>query len=306
MTMSDGPTDTPAASGEPHPAGWYADPMGRHEHRYWDGEQWTDHVSSHGRQSQDPVAGAPKTVTTGYQADRIQQQVGKHESDAARRGAPAAPPSAAEPGTGLLDRLVVVVNQKTKLIEINTEFALFDRDGVQVGAVRQVGQSKFKKALRLFGDIDQYLTHKFQVVDADGVVQLAITRPAKFFKSRIIIEDGAANEIGQVVQQNVFGKIRFAFEVNGQNVGGIQAENWRAWNFSITDASGSEVARVTKTFEGLLRTAFTSADNYVMQMHRPLDEPLRSMVFASAVSIDVALKQDARGLGAGSILDLGT
>jgi hypothetical protein len=39
-----------------HPAGWHPDPRGRHEHRYWDGSQWTDHVSDKGEQSQDPFA----------------------------------------------------------------------------------------------------------------------------------------------------------------------------------------------------------------------------------------------------------
>jgi hypothetical protein len=42
---------------------------------------------------------------------------------------------------------------------------------------------------------------------------------------------------------------------------------------------------------------FTTADNYVVQIHRPLGEPMRSLVVASALSIDTALKQDARGFG---------
>jgi hypothetical protein len=42
---------------------------------------------------------------------------------------------------------------------------------------------------------------------------------------------------------------------------------------------------------------FTTADNYVLQIHRPIEEPLRSMVVASALCVDTALKQDDRGLG---------
>lgn len=38
------------------PAGWQPDPRGRHEYRYWDGTQWTDHVSDRGEMSTDPVA----------------------------------------------------------------------------------------------------------------------------------------------------------------------------------------------------------------------------------------------------------
>ena len=35
------------------PAGWLADPSGRHEHRYWDGSRWTEHVTTAGEQTTD-------------------------------------------------------------------------------------------------------------------------------------------------------------------------------------------------------------------------------------------------------------
>jgi|GEM_PF-2413539 len=45
------------------PAQWYADPTGRHQHRYWDGTQWTDQVADNQVTSTDPPlmpgAGAP-------------------------------------------------------------------------------------------------------------------------------------------------------------------------------------------------------------------------------------------------------
>ena len=42
------------------PPAWLADPTGRHQMRYWDGQQWTDYVSDAGAQSTDPV-GSPGT-----------------------------------------------------------------------------------------------------------------------------------------------------------------------------------------------------------------------------------------------------
>lgn len=36
------------------PAGWYADPAGRYDLRYWDGAQWTEHVARNGHQETDP------------------------------------------------------------------------------------------------------------------------------------------------------------------------------------------------------------------------------------------------------------
>jgi hypothetical protein len=48
------------------PAGWQPDPRGRHEYRYWDGTQWTDHVSDQGAVSEDPVSddSAPAAAET--------------------------------------------------------------------------------------------------------------------------------------------------------------------------------------------------------------------------------------------------
>ena len=47
------PTPDPAPA-PAVPAGWYADPAGRFELRYWDGCTWTEHVSRAGQQFTDP------------------------------------------------------------------------------------------------------------------------------------------------------------------------------------------------------------------------------------------------------------
>jgi uncharacterized protein YxjI len=202
------------------------------------------------------------------------------------------------PGGGtVFSEPVLVVSQKAKLIEVNNEYAIYDQTATQIGAVRQVGQSKTRKVLRVVTSLDQFMTHRLEVVDMAGRPLLALTRPAKVFRSTIHVRDAAGAEIGRISQENMVGKIRFRLEADGQAIGSVNAENWRAWNFNIKDEGGSEVARITKTWEGLAKTMLTTADNYVVQIHRPLDEPLRSLVVAAALSVDTALKQDARGLG---------
>ena len=52
------PPAPPAAvvfAAPPAPPVWHRDPSGRHELRYWDGVRWTEHVSSAGAQSVDPI-----------------------------------------------------------------------------------------------------------------------------------------------------------------------------------------------------------------------------------------------------------
>jgi hypothetical protein len=40
---------------------------------------------------------------------------------------------------------------------------------------------------------------------------------------------------------------------------------------------------------------FTSADNYLVDIHVALPDPMRSLVVAAALTVDTALKQDSRG-----------
>ena len=190
---------------------------------------------------------------------------------------------------------VLVVNQKTKLIELTNEYAIYDQNARQLGAVRQVGQSALRKILRLLSSLDQFMSHTLHVVDMTGTTQLVLVRPAKFIKSRVIVQNSSGATIGEITQRNAIGKIHFGLSAGGTEVGSLNAENWRAWNFNIQDVQGTEVARITKTWEGLAKTMFTTADNYVVQIHRPLEEPLRSLVVAAALAVDTALKQDARG-----------
>jgi len=197
---------------------------------------------------------------------------------------------------GLLDQEKFFVRQKAKMLEIVAEFAILDEAGTKIGAVTEVGQSKAKKILKVLASVDQYMTKKFSVVDADGTVIMALERPAKFVKSKVKVMDASGALVGTIVQQNALGKIRFAFEdPSGADIGGIFAENLRAWDFRIEDASKREMGRVTKKWGGILKESFTVADNYYVEISPELTGVARQLAFAAAVTVDTALKSDARG-----------
>ena len=195
-----------------------------------------------------------------------------------------------------LDRFFV--HQKAKLIELTNEYSILDESGTPVGVIRQEGQSKARKILRAFTSIDQYLTHHLSVYDATGQKVLGLTRPAKIMKSKVLVTDAAGAPAGSIEQQNVIGKINFAFmSPAGEVLGAVKAENWRAWNFQIVDAAGVEVGRITKKWGGVGKEMFTSADNYMVEIDPAVTGPLRLLALAAAAGVDTALKQDARGLG---------
>lgn len=265
--------------------GWYADPAAVHDLRWWDGTTWTDAVVKTGVQSTSPLPNGRSVQVS--QASNVQRQVQERAGVA---------PVAGGGGT-IFSEAVLVVNQKAKLIELTNEYAVYDQHGRQLGSVVQVGQSGLKKVARFVSSVDQLMTHKLEVRDAQGTPQMLLTRPAKLMKSRVVVERPGYGEIGRLVQENVFGKIRFGLHSGGRSVGSLNAQNWRAWDFQILDETGTEVARIKKTFEGVAKTLFTTADNYVVTIHRQLADPLLSLVVAAALTVDTALKQDSRGLG---------
>ena len=276
--------------------------MSRHQLRYWDGTAWTEHVSDNGVQNTDPMQPQQRgldrvdsALTIGDEGDaaRIHQQL---HGEAKYRSAQVGQAAFMGGGT-IFTEPILVVNQKAKLIELNNQYSVFDQNGQRIASVNQVGQSAAKKAVRLLTSFDQFMTHKLEIADAEGRVLLRITRPAKVMKSTVIISDANDQEIGRIVQNNMIGKINFSLQAGGHTYGAIKAENWRAWNFRIEDHTGTEVARITKTFEGVAKTLFTSADNYVVQIHTVIPQPLNSLVVAAALSVDTALKQDSRGFG---------
>ena len=208
-----------------------------------------------------------------------------------------APPAFEEDGT-LLGSSVFAVNQKSKMIEVVGEYEIFANSGARLGWVRQIGQSRWKQVLRFVTAFDQFFTHHFDITDSSDALVLRVTRPRKWFKSRVEVFGPDDVFVGRIVQQNVFGKIDFGiFSPSGELLGRLRAENWRAWDFRIELPSGIEVARITKTWEGTARTVLSTADTYVVRVHQRLSEPLRSLVFVAGLTVDLALKQDSRGLG---------
>jgi hypothetical protein len=178
---------------------------------------------------------------------------------------------------------------------------------------------------KLRGLDDSSRTYRLQVVDTNGQVVLAMTRPEVWgLRSCMTVEGPGGSPIGEIVQETrgLLGSaaglagaglsmlsgvsrrldavaenldkldyVRFGLVANGQRLGSIHTESTWSWDFDVRDTAGTEVARITKTWAGWAKERFTKADNYVLQVHRPLEEPLRSLVVAAALALDIALKQ---------------
>jgi uncharacterized protein YxjI len=160
----------------------------------------------------------------------------------------------------LLSHDVLVISQKAKIVETMDEYRVFDDAGNEIGTIREVEQSKTKRAVRLFSGVDQFLTHKLGVFDGDGRQVLMLERPAKLVRSKIKVSDAEGTDRGAILQDNVVGPKHFALvDAEGNRIGSIDGENWIDWDFAIHDGGGAEVGRVTKKWAGILKEGYTTA-----------------------------------------------
>lgn len=287
-------------------AGWYHDPSRRHDLRFWDGARWTEHVVTRHIQSVDPLASAPPQTTSSpvdvatanheiaraLSTDSAPPDLGRARGGIGRQVRKAKVGESKWAGGGtLLSEPVLVVNQTPKLFERRAEYTVYNGHGQQLGTVRQLGRNLLKEWISLRSD-DQH-ERELQVVDNQGRILFQLARPQKWLKSKILVARGDGRPIGQITQKSlgIIGGVRFDLEADGQVIGQIKGQGGWDFEFSITDAAGFEVARVSRTWAGMTKERWTKADNYVVQIHKLLEGPLLALVVASALALDTALRQ---------------
>ena len=192
--------------------------------------------------------------------------------------------------TQLLDHSVFVVEQKRKFFELRNQYRIFDESGAQIGAIEQTKQSPLTFLARLGTDLDVALPVTLQLTDASGQPVLVMHKP--WFRMTLLVSRPDGSPVGSIRKLIRLGKARFALtDPSGTEVGALQAQNWRARDFAISDQSGAEVAKVTKKWRGLATEVFTDADTYVISLQPSAMEPVKSLAFGASLAIDVIMKQ---------------
>lgn len=194
----------------------------------------------------------------------------------------------------LTDRSGIGVHQRRKFFELRNQYSLTDERGEAIGAVEQASQSAFTFLTRLFSDLDVVLPVTLSVITSDGREVLRLRK--RWFRYAVTVTDGDGAAVGQVTKLIRLGKAVFTVTLpDGTAVGLLRAENWRARDFRFEDTSAAEAARVTKHWRGLLTEVVTDADSYAVTFAPSTDERLRVLAFASALAVDLTMKQKDYG-----------
>jgi uncharacterized protein YxjI len=189
---------------------------------------------------------------------------------------------------------VIFVKQQIRLV--NLEYQLFDPSGTPTGSAAQIGQNALTAVAKIVGGLDRVLQTKLEIRNSVGQPILIVDKPLfEWHSANVQLPNG--QPVGQIRKQFRIGMARFDLhDPAGNRLGGAEAKNLIAREFNFHDAAGTGIARVTKKWAGVGREFFTTSDQYVIEAPLTIPYPLRLLVIASTLSIDILMKQKRGGM----------
>jgi len=130
-------------------------------------------------------------------------------------------------------------------------------------------------------------------ITAGGQTLINIKRGVTFFRSVVAVYDETGVQVGSL--RKIFKLFKPSFEMlsmNGEKLGELTG-NFVGWEFSLKTNDGQELAQVSKKWAGIGKELFTTADNYACIINDSVkaNDPLRVMIIASVMCIDMVLKE---------------
>lgn len=190
----------------------------------------------------------------------------------------------------------LVVRQSRNLLETFTSFeqrnryAVYAEDGAFVAGFAEHGEGAGAFLARWFLQSRRPFTMGLYPSEHPDRPLLLLVRPWRWWMSRLEVREAASGRLLGVAQQrfSIFRKRLDLEGPDGRPLARFTGPLLRPWTVLIEvgpESNPREVGRIEKKWSGLLREAFTDADNFLVTLPAG-DEALRALVLAAAVLVD--------------------
>ena len=191
-----------------------------------------------------------------------------------------------------LNRNLYLVKEHVGMFKAANNFDVYDPDTGEILLECREDRLGFLTKLLRFTNYKRMTPFNIEIRTPSGEQVVRVTRGVSLFLSKVSVFDENDQPIGGF-QQKLF-SIGGAFRVLGADGNAIceLKGKWTGWDFRFMK-DDVEFAHVTKKWAGLGKELFTSADNYVLEMSEavPPDNPMRQLIMAAVMCIDMVLKE---------------
>ncbi len=188
------------------------------------------------------------------------------------------------------------VRQRKRWLEILTSldarnvYVVYDELGSPVLNVEEQGSGFGAFMKRLILQWARPFTSRVEDLTTGGSHVLTLRRPFRFIFHRLEVHDANGTNLGAIQRKWTWFRRKYIVEgPEGQEVATLFGPFFRPWTFKVLLPSDPklEVGLIQKKWSGLLKEAFTEADNFWVQFEQIQDPQLRALLFSATVLIDV-------------------
>lgn len=193
----------------------------------------------------------------------------------------------------VLNKNVFFVKEHTAIFKAANSFDIYDPETQQIIIhAREEKLGFFTKMFR-FTEYKRMTPFDIELKTPIGEKILQVRRGTSFILSKVEVLDEKGIVIGKFKQKlfSIGGKFE-VLDASERPLCMLKG-HWTSWDFKFVSHDGKEFANVTKKWAGFGKEFFTSADNYVLQISNevPQDHPLRQLIMAAVMCIDLVLKE---------------
>jgi uncharacterized protein YxjI len=192
----------------------------------------------------------------------------------------------------VVNRNLYFVKEHVGIFKAANNYDILDPENQQIlMTCREEKLGFFTKMFR-FTDYKRMTPFHVEIKTASGENVLEVKRGVSIFLSTVEVFDENSTLIGKFKQK--FFSIGGKFDVLDANdkVLCTLKGKWTSWDFKFVK-DDVEFAHVSKEWAGFGKELFTSADNYMLKIadRVPADNPMRLLILAAVMCIDMVLKE---------------
>lgn len=189
----------------------------------------------------------------------------------------------------MFDRNQFFIKEHVAVFKLSDTFDILDPQTEQPLGVVMEEPSSLVRALRLILN-KQFMNTQWSFYSGSsqqpGQRLFSMSKPASFLRNKVTIYDGQGQTVAHF-ESAVFALFQ-AFKIlgaDGQPIGEVK-KDLVGWTFTIVDTNGNAFATITKKFAGVMKTLFTSADNYMVTLNGPPNPQLVMIALGMGVVCD--------------------
>jgi uncharacterized protein YxjI len=193
----------------------------------------------------------------------------------------------------ILNKNLFLVKEHVALFKASNNFDIYDPETNQIVMhCREENLGIFTKIFR-FTDYKRMTPFEIDIKTLEGQKIITVKRGVTVFASIISVLDEHGVLIGKFKQKFFSWGGKFeVFDAQDRPLCILKGKII-SWDYKFLSHDNKEFAVVTKKWTGLGKEFFTSADNYVINIHSlvPQDHPLRQLILAAVMCIDFVFKE---------------